>query len=224
MNHAYPEPHLLRLSKQFGLTWFRDWSLKWQEVEPEKGRFVFAETDYQVDRVLEEGLNVLGLLPFPSSEWSSTAPTGEASNRDMGEYARQAHAPRDLGEYADYVRTTVRRYTGRIRVWEILNEPIYTGYALPASAGYHVEDYVALLKTAYQAIKEADPAAFVVGGIAGQPSAYTREFIAAGGLQWVDALNLHTYPVLIAPEVYLRGAARGRHAEADLLHRGLLLR
>ncbi|MHC4561061.1 MAG: carbohydrate binding domain-containing protein, partial [Planctomycetota bacterium] len=31
MNHAYPWPHLLDLSKKIGLCWFRDWSLKWHD-------------------------------------------------------------------------------------------------------------------------------------------------------------------------------------------------
>jgi hypothetical protein len=203
MNHAYPSAQLLRVSKDFGLTWYRDWSLKWQHVEPEKGRFSFGEGDYQIDRVRKEGLNVLGLLPFPSSEWSSTAPADLGASHDLGEHARMAYKPRDLGEFADYVRATVRHYSGRIRVWEILNEPLYTGYAVPARAGHTIEDYVALLKTAYQAVKEADPKGFVVGGIAADPETMTKELIAAGGLNWLDAINIHIYPVLRAPETYL---------------------
>ncbi len=74
MNHAYPWPHLLELSKSIGLCWFRDWSLKWHDVEPEKGTFDFSQCDYQIDRVLRRGLKVLPLLPFPSSNWSSSAP------------------------------------------------------------------------------------------------------------------------------------------------------
>jgi hypothetical protein len=66
-----------------------------------------------------------------------------------------------------------------------------------------VEDYVRLLEVAYRAVKEADPEAFVIGGIAGPPQLRTSEFIEAGGLEWVDALNLHAYPGLKAPESYI---------------------
>jgi len=207
MNHAYPSAELLLISKQFGLTWYRDWSLKWQEVEPEKGRFTFAETDFQIERVRREGLNVLGLLPFPSSDWSSSAPADAGPSRDMGEHARMAYKPKDLGEFATYVRTTVQHYAGRIRIWEILNEPLYTSYALPQDTGHTLEDYVAILKTAYQAIKQVDPTAFVVGGIAADPETLAQGFIGAGGLDWLDAINLHIYPVLRAPETYLHGLA-----------------
>ena len=203
MNHAYATDELQQVSRDIGLTWFRDWSLKWHQVEPTKGRFCFAELDYQIDRVLRQGLNVLGLLPFPSNDWSTSAPPNAEASHDMGEHARYAYKPRDLGEYADYVRATVRHYQDRIHTWEVLNEPLYTGYALPRRSGFTAEDYVDVLRTAYRAIKEADPSAFVIGGIAGPPQTLTSEFIAAGGLDWVDALNLHMYPVLRAPEKYL---------------------
>jgi hypothetical protein len=201
MNHGYPWPQLNRLSQDFGLTWFRDWSLKWGHAEPEKGRFAFAEADYQVDRMLALDLRLIGLLPFPSSDWCSSAPESVTG----AEYARAAYMPRDLDEYATYVRATVRHYAGRIHVWEILNEPIYTDYALPRANGYTPADYVKLLEVAYRAVKDADPEALVVGGIAGPPDAYTGEFLDAGGLQWVDMLNLHIYPGLAEPESYLEG-------------------
>lgn len=203
MNHAYSWPELLRLSKQFGLTWFRDWSLKWQTVEPKQGRFDFRETDYQIDRVLVHGLNVLGLLPFPSAEWSSGAPADLEPNASMGEHTRQSHRPRDPAEFAAYVRRTVEHCRDRIRVWEVFNEPLYTGYSLPAAAGHTIEDYVGLLKVAYQEIKRIQPEAFVIGGIAADPQTLTRELIAAGGLEWMDGLNIHFYPVLQPPERYL---------------------
>jgi len=205
MNHAYPFAELNRLSKEIGLTWFRDWSLKWAHVEPERGRFEFADADNQIDRVLQEGLNVIGLLPFPSSEWSSTAPPELATKQYPGIRTRQAFMPRDLGEFADYVRATVRHYTGRIRVWEILNEPIYTDYALPRNQGYAPADYVRVLQTAYEAVKEVDPKAFVIGGIAAGPETLTPQLIEAGGLKWMDAINIHIYPGLTQPERYIAG-------------------
>jgi len=218
MNHAYPWQHLLDLSKEFGLLWFRDWSLKWQDVEPEKGKFDFKEADYQINRVLESGLNVLPLLPFPSSNWSSSSEQA-IDNHYPGIRERMACMPRDLEDFADYVRSTIRYYKDRLHVWEILNEPIYTDYALPRSKGYKVDDYVRLLQKAYQAVKEADPEAFVIGGIAGGAETYTREFIELGGLKWVDALNIHIYPGVTTPDEYEKSfsqlRSRMRESQGD---------
>ncbi|MEM2991371.1 MAG: carbohydrate binding domain-containing protein, partial [Halobacteria archaeon] len=174
MNHAYPYQHLLDLSKDIGLLWFRDWSLKWQDVEPEKGKFDFREADYQIHRVLERGLNVLPLLPFPSSNWSSSS-EHNITDQYPNIRERMAHMPRSLEEFANYVRTTVNHYKEHLHVWEILNEPIYTDYALPRARGYKVDDYIRLLQVAYEAVKSSDPSALVIGGIAGGAETYTRE-------------------------------------------------
>ena len=48
---------------------------------------------------------------------------------------------------------------------QILNEPVYTDYALPRQFGYAVKDYVKLLQVAHDAMKQVDPCVQVVGGI-----------------------------------------------------------
>jgi hypothetical protein len=197
MNHAWPWSHLLDLSKQIGVLWFRDWSLQWQYVEPEKGKFDFTEPDYQIDRVLERGLNVLPLLPFPSSTWSSSA---DQEENDSDNVRTTAYMPHDLEEFSSYVRNTVQHYHGLLETWEILNEPIYSSYSLPGAKGYQINDYIQLLQEAYQAVKAVDPEALVIGGVGGPTHAV--DFIEAGGLDSVDILNLHLFPGLTAPETY----------------------
>ena len=54
MNHAFGWPEMLTLCKRAGLVWMRDWSMKWQDVEPEQGQFVYEETDAQVGRLLRK--------------------------------------------------------------------------------------------------------------------------------------------------------------------------
>lgn len=232
MNHAYPWPHLLDLSKQIGLCWFRDWSLKWHDVEPQKGKFDFTQCDRQIDRVLQRGLKVLPLLPFPSSNWSSprfhsgqalsAGPEVKVTDDYPAGRERIAYMPRDVNDFAAYVRKTVKHYKERLGAWEILNEPIYTSYALPREKGYQVKDYVQLLRAAYQAVKTVDPDALVIGGIAGHPTTYTKEFVEIGGLRWADVLNLHAYPGLTSPEAYeeslrlLRGQMRSAGADKPI--------
>ncbi len=209
VNHAYPWPHLLDLSRQAGLVWVRDWSLKWQDVEPEKGRFTFAETDLQIDRPRGHGLAVLGLLPFPSSNWSSSAP---ASVSGRGSYpqnrARVAYAPRDTAEFENYVEKTVAHYKGRIAWWQCFNEPLYTDYALPRSRGYDGTTYGRLVVAFAAGARRADPQCHVLAGIGGINDGqilddFDRMF-AAGGLKAADAIDIHHYPTLRPPE-FLEG-------------------
>jgi hypothetical protein len=209
MNHAYPWPHLLDLSRQAGLVWVRDWSLKWQEVEPEQGKFQFTEPDYQIDRPRKHGLEVLGLLPFPSSNWSSSAP---ASVVAKGPYpqnrARVAYAPRDTGEFENYVATTVAHYSGRIRWWQVFNEPLFTDYSLPRKHGYDGGAYAKLTVAFARAARKADPQCRVLAGIGylqeGQILDDFEKFFAGGGLEAVDAVDIHHYPGIRPPE-FLEG-------------------
>jgi len=209
INHAYPWQFMLDLMGKAGVRWVRDWSVKWHSVQPEAGApFDFRTPDAQIERVLDLGLKVLVLLPFPSAPWASEAdPEAVAKAAAGSEYLRRryvvAYAARDRRLFREYVAASVRHYRQRVRVYEILNEPVYTTYALPRRFGYEVRDYVEHLKAAYQTIHKEYPDALVIGGIAAwADSVHLQKLIDAGGLEWMDALNLHLYPYTIDPVRY----------------------
>ena len=229
INHAFVSADQIRLASKAGVTWYRDWSLKWQHIEPAKGEFHWELGDRQIDRVLREAVRVLPLLPpFPSADWNSDAPASLAIGKSYPDIRlRASFAPKDPKELAEFVGKAVRRYKDRIHFWEFLNEPVYTSYALPAKLGgkgYTPADYVALLAVAAKGMRDADPACKVMGGIAGPPATRTREVIEAGCLKHVDIFNLHVYPDKRPPESYEQrderpagadGSARRRQADLD---------
>jgi Carbohydrate binding domain len=202
-NHAYPWDFLVRLARQAGIVWWRDWSAKWQTVEPERGRLDFTIPDTQIERVLGLGGAAEVLLPFPATTWSTTAPREEVAKKagrdsELRERLPLAFAPKDPSDFGRYAAATVRHYRGirppGVSYFQILNEPVYTDYALPREFGYTVDDYLRLLEVARKAMKAEDSQCQVVGGIsAGLASRYTREFITRGGLRSVDVFDLHIY-------------------------------
>jgi hypothetical protein len=206
MNHAYPWPDLLRLNRLAGLTWVRDWSLKWHQVEPTKGAFDFSATDLQIDRVLERGLNVLALAPFPSSVWASTAtPEPKAKAKSYPERrAIIAMAPQKMADFENYARRTVAHYKGRITWWQVFNEPLYTHYSLPRRHGYTGADLATYTIAFARAARAANPDCKILGGIGaiseGQIMEDFRQFFAAGGLAAIDAVDIHHYPRTRPPE------------------------
>lgn len=211
VNHAFVSAEQIQLARKAGVTWYRDWSLKWQHVEPLRGEYRWERSDAQIDRVLLEGVNVLPLLPpFPSAGWNSRAPaTLPDSGSERASQLRSSFAPKDPAELGRFVGKAVQRYKQRVHLWEFLNEPIYTSYALWADptgqlGGEHYTpaDYVALLSVASEGMREADPSCKILGGIAGTPTTMTREVIEAGCLKYVDIFNLHIYPGKRAPETY----------------------
>lgn len=199
MNHAYPWQFLLRLAHQAGILWWRDWSVQWRTLQPKPdAAFDFSETDIQVDRVIEEGGKTLILFPFPSTEWSTTGDPAQIEKVQPVPYRRRvmllACKPKDEGAFAHYIAESVRHYRNRVNAYHIFNEPLYTFYSLPASLGHTLDDYLRLLRIAYNAIKAEQPDSVVVGGIGiWADNRWTREFVENGGLQFVDALDLHLY-------------------------------
>ena len=96
INHAFATADLINLASRAGVSWYRDWSLKWQHMEPAKGEYHWELADAQIDRVLRQGCSVLPLLPpFPSADWSSEAPLTISTKGYPGVRARQAWAPKD---------------------------------------------------------------------------------------------------------------------------------
>ena len=44
-----------------------------------------------------------------------------------------AYAPKDPALMAKFIERCATRYKNRVRVWEFLNEPVHTTYALPST-------------------------------------------------------------------------------------------
>jgi hypothetical protein len=210
-NHAYPWDFLVRLARAAGIVWWRDWSAKWQTVEPERGKFDFAVADEQINRVLALDSEVEVLLPFPSANWSSSAPSAVVARAASGKYPDSrmpvAFAPKDQRDFDRYAAEVVRHYRAAqprpVTTYQILNEPVYTSYALPHQQGYGLADYLRLLDSAYRAMKAVDPQCRIVGGISANVGAgHTREFVEQGGLKSCDVFDLHMYNACVPAETF----------------------
>ncbi|MCJ8014746.1 NEW3 domain-containing protein [Paenibacillus sp. KQZ6P-2] len=99
--------------------------------------------------------------------------------------ANTAPALRAMG---DFVYRTVDRYKGRIRQWEMPNEPEI--FAKP----YVPEEFVQLQKIAYLNMKKADPDAMLLAGdhTSSVLSVLPKE-LALGSYDYADAYSFHPY-------------------------------
>jgi hypothetical protein len=243
VNHAFPTRFHVQMARMAGVTWYRDWSLKWQHVEPQEGHFRWDVSDPEIRRVPEQGAHLMAMIPFPSAEWNSTGPSlavlqslirsyREGGLGDSGELiprARWAWPPRDPAELGRFAQTVVQRYRKEVQVWEFLNEPLFTDYALPDAEhfeidpgpgappqaeidrlkstllkGYTFADYLALLRSVSPYIRAGNPKARIMGG-PGFPGdgKYTLAMVRGGILGSIDILGIHDYPFMSAPEKLL---------------------
>lgn len=202
-NHAYPWDFLVERARDAGVVWWRDWSMRWDTVEPEKGRWDFTIPDEQIQRLLKLDCQVEILLPFPSAKWSTSMnpkvlQTIPAGNTYLRSRIPLAFAPKNGDDFGTYAAEVVKRYKDAkphsVTHYQILNEPVYTNYSLPRQYGYGLSDYVKLLDIAYRRMKAVDSSCRIVGGIsAGLSSRYTSDFIKEGGLRHLDVSDLHIY-------------------------------
>lgn len=193
----------MEMLREAGVRWIRQ-QIPWWDIETlAKGEYVnqyghntWEKYDRLVDAAERQGIQILARLDDPPP-WARTINTGDHHG-----------PPDDLQDYADFVSTFVSRYKGRIKYFQIWNEPnIYPEWGnRPISA----RDYVEVLKTGYTAVKQADPDAVVVAaslaategmpdGTAENDLAYLQKMYDAGASQYFDILGVQGYGLWSGP-------------------------
>ncbi len=149
----------VRLIAEAGFHWLRQ-EFPWADIEISgKGNFedcrngpcisAWDKYDHIVALAGQAGLELLVRLSSPPS-WS----------RADGDARGAFGPPDDIADFADYAEAVARRYAGRLRHYQIWNEPnIYPEWGdQPADP----EAYARLLCAAYARLKSVDPAIVVV--------------------------------------------------------------
>lgn len=185
---------------QSGFKWVRLWDSGdvWAAHEREgKSKFDFTATEEKVENFRRAGFAVLAPLAYTPT-WASTHPeipyyTGHGS----------PFPPKNIADWKDYCREYMTRFKGRIRYYEVWNEP-NTGSEKDLNDGFFrgsVDDYVALLKAAYEVSREVDPEIRIVGlSGTGDFLAWTEAVLERGGGKYMDILSFHAYTTPSSPE------------------------
>ena len=160
--------------------------LYWQNVEPERGRFIFPGSyERYMAELNRNNLSPLVVLSFENSHYDQ----GLTPYTDEG-----------IEAYARYAVEVLRHYGKQIKAVEIWNE--YNGtFCKGPAARNRAGTYLLMLRTAYAAIKRERPDVIVVGGgTSGIPLPYWEELLAGGGLAYMDVLSVHPYRYDSPPE------------------------
>jgi len=159
-----------------GLRFHRACATRWGTVEPEPAKWEWDALDKQM-QYLEDQHIVFGGMFMGSPQWNTQDPKG-------------ALPVNNIAGWRQYVSEVVKRCKGRIKYWEVWNEP-------PNGTGRDqtAADYAKIVAAAYDAAKAADPDCQV--GIAAKSVAitYLDQAIAAGAKGHFDYVSLHPYEV-----------------------------
>lgn len=199
----------LTLARDAGFHWVRQ-QFRWEEIEPlAKGVYVdpthggstWEKYDHIVDVTIALGLELIVRL--------DTAPAWARPNTD------HAFTPPDrLAEYGDFVAEVVRRYRGRLRYYQIWNEP-----NLSFEWGNRPVDPVAfteLLRVAQARAKAVDPTVVILGPALAPTTSegpdalneliFLQRMYDAGAAPYFDVASVQAYGLRAGPDDRRLGA------------------
>lgn len=171
------------LMAALGVSMLRD-ECHWSRVEQTPGQFALPEGwSDNLDAALAQGIEVLLILNYTNPHFDE----GLAPHTDAGRAA-----------FAAYAEFMARETRGRVRHFEIWNEPNTAGFWPPVP---DAEDYAALVAVAAEAVRRANPDAVIIGGVsAGIDEPFFRAAFEAGLAAHLDAISIHPYCTPAAPE------------------------
>jgi len=167
---------------RFGTLRLWDSGTAWTALEPLRGVWNFAPLDAWVAAAQANGIPDIILTLGQTPAWASSNPD------DVNYVGAGAPAPpTNIQDWSDYVAAVAQRYKGRIRYYEIWNEPNDDTYFTGT-----VAQLAQLTQAAYLALKAVDPQITVMSPAA-YSAGYLDTFLATGAGQYVDVIGYHIY-------------------------------
>lgn len=207
-NDSRPQSRYYKDLMATGATWLRV-AVNWNDVEPSNtfpGAYAWHRADAPLaaaERKGTNGVRVIGTI--------ETAPAW--ARLDPGRPDGPIN-PAYMTDFKEFVGAIVERYDGDgnqdapgspiVDYWEFYNEPDRRLDTYDGRWGQHPQAYAQMLAAIYPVVKSANPRGQVVfGGLAydffeDQGGPFIRSFLddvlAAGGANYFDIFNFHTYP------------------------------
>jgi hypothetical protein len=174
--------------------WSSIFTFLWWSVEPVEGEFDFRKSDAYVKQCRDAGMEVLGVLGYPS-RWAAVESADAIKKSSDLAIRPERWAIRDIAAWKRYVYTTVLRYKDQVQHWEIYNEVNFHPPAPAATFAGSTRDYLGLLQAAFAEAKRANPAAQVLisGFSPVADRAMPTDLLAMGAADHFDIFATHAY-------------------------------
>lgn len=200
-----------KLVAEAGVKWARC-QTGWIRCEREKGVYDFSWLDEVVDGLSAEGVETWFSVSFgnplytPNDKFANALAKAKAEGVQAPGWARGyvGEAPAYHGEEAmdgwkRYVSELARHFKGRVRVWEVWNEPegFWRDHSTSADDKYGTpkaaRDFASFVHTTADVIRGEIPDARISFNLAELSSGWIPALAAAGVGEFVDIFNYHGY-------------------------------
>lgn len=163
----------------------------WSEIAVQPGQWKFDRIDTYVEQATAHNAAVLYVLGG-TPRWAS-ARRDEKCPYGLG----CAAEPVRMAHWEEYVRRVVQRYRGRIKAYELWNEPNFSDIPRDRNAsGFYtgsVAQMVEMARIARKVLDENDPDAVLSTPGFVNGSDRLELFLEAGGKQYIQAVAYHFY-------------------------------
>ena len=160
---------------RIGVTVYRCGGPGWGDVEKKPGQWTWSDCDANMDYLDSQHITyggiLMGIPPWKKTKWGLPM--------------------EDLPAWSDYVSHVVAHCKGRIKYWEVWNEPPNF-----IAKGQTAADYAAIVRTAYDAAHAADPNCLVGLAAKSVHVNWLEQTILAGAKDHFDYITLHPYETL----------------------------
>jgi hypothetical protein len=182
-------------SVPFGSVRLWDTGTRWNDLEPSKGIYSWANLDGYLALAQTHKVDVLYTFGG-TAEWAASGAGSQCADNPGGCYP-----PSNIQDWDQFVTALVAHSAGKIKYWELWNEA-----NVPEFWEGNLPTLVVLAQHAYVIIKAADPSAVVLcpssSGSSLDVANFLNAYFADGGLSSADSVSFHGY-VGPAPEAVL---------------------
>ena len=155
----------------------------WANENPSRGVYNFGNLDaYIAGNAGRDMIYTLGRTP----QWASSQPNAYT---DYG--PGQCAPPANVADWDNYITAVATHAAGKIKYWELWNEPM--------NAKYYCGDIptmVVLAQHARSIIKSIDPSAMILAPSTDKAfgESWITSFLSQGGAATIDIMTIHGYP------------------------------
>ncbi len=178
--HTWWYTYQVPLLAKAGVRWIRPWLCwenTWHRQESEPGKWNTHNLDAALRR-MEKYSQRYEYLLFRAPEWIA------------GSTGAGVPPVTKMDQWAEYVARLVSRYRGRIRHYEVWNEPDLMWPEDTRGSGEH---YLEMLKATWEAAKRADPDCVIDGLSHSGRESWLHNVGKLGAARYLDVVTIHSY-------------------------------